>query len=193
MMQKSMLIAKFGMKTTTLKIYQPSITNLCIAREPRKLNPVWRVWMRVCVRTGSNRFLGETNWCSYSYILYNVYQTKTNTASNLKRIKRKKEKTENWAIRWLDEQWVLKPGEGGGGHCRCCRHPVTAHPSSWQQAEGCGGGRRGREASLEKSREEIQVEMKTATSLLAVYFIFHYFIFFVVVFFPLISNTKNMF
>ena len=45
-----------------------------------------------------NRFPVETNWCSYSYILYNVYQTKTNTASNLKRIKRKKRKKKNWKL-----------------------------------------------------------------------------------------------
>lgn len=45
----------------------------------------------VCMRViRFNRFSPETNWCSYSYILYNVYQTKTNTASNLKRIQRRK-------------------------------------------------------------------------------------------------------
>lgn len=54
----------------------------------------------VCHWRGSTDFWKRQNWCSYSYILYNVYQTKTNTASNLKRIKRenKKEKKPNWKL-----------------------------------------------------------------------------------------------
>lgn len=42
----------------------------------------------VCVRAFQES--AGSDGCMFIYILYNVYQTKTNTASNLKRIKKNK-------------------------------------------------------------------------------------------------------
>jgi len=107
---------------------------------------MWIILM--CVRV-FQQISGETNWCSYPYILYNVYQTKTNTASNLKRIKRKKEKL------------ITEKGEGGGGGGETA--DAAGVPSRLiLAADGgrrdAGGGRKDRKWSLGRLREEIQVE-----------------------------------
>lgn len=129
-----------------------------------QLNRLKSVCVCVCVPIMKyfNRFLVETNWCSYSYILYNVYQTKTNTASNLKRIKRKKKKRKTWKLSnplACGAEDVKTRGSGDWrGHSRCCGCPITSHfpPSSSgrQRMEGAGvGGRdKGGMGGSEKSK-----------------------------------------